>query len=123
MATGQCLDVGDELPVPSQGELRRDPLLARRQAELLEADDLGPQRGLVGEVLEGRAPPQPERRPVGPGGRSGIARRPAPRLAHQGLEPGGVELLGGRVQHVASRVAFETIGAQGAAQAGDVALE
>ena len=55
----ECLELGDELRVTSEREIRLDPLLERDGAQLLEPRDLGLGERLVEEVRERR--PAPER--------------------------------------------------------------
>ena len=58
----ELVELADELPVPSERELRIDPLLQRLQPELVESGD--PLRGerLVREVRERWAAPSPTSR-------------------------------------------------------------
>ena len=86
------------------GQLGIDALLQRRQASVLQPGRLGPGTGSVGNIGQGRSPPQGQGRPQGRrcfGGRAGP--RLAPGRGHQRLEPDGVEVLGRDQGHVAGR--------------------
>ena len=88
----------------AQREVGLDPVLDRRQAELLEPADLDVCERVVREIREGRAAPQRERRTQlrrGPGGVA--ARHRLPRLAQEPLETRGVELVGIDPELVAAR--------------------
>ena len=76
----QRLELGDELGVAPEREIRLDPLLERDGAQLLEPRDLGLGERLVEEVGERRAAPERERlaqRALGRGGISAFERRPS----------------------------------------------
>jgi hypothetical protein len=53
-------ELGHHVGVPAEGELGLEPGLQRGDAQLLEARRLGDGERLVGEVGQGRAPPQAE---------------------------------------------------------------
>ena len=52
MVGDRALELGDEVRVPGQGELRVDPLGEDRQAKILETVPLGRREGLVARVVE-----------------------------------------------------------------------
>ena len=52
------LEFGDELGVGSQLELGVDAILDRTEAQLLEASPFADRPGLVGQIGEGRSPPE-----------------------------------------------------------------
>ena len=60
MLCRQLLQLGDELAVASEHQVGLDPILDRREPELVETVGLAPRPLLVGEVGEGAAPPQRE---------------------------------------------------------------
>jgi hypothetical protein len=106
---GQRLELADQVGLPAAREVGVDPLLERRQPQLLEPHDLGLRERLVGEVRERRAAPERER-----GAQLvGRTRRLGPAcLAAQPLEDGEVELVPADVQHVAGRARGEPVGAE-----------
>ena len=57
----ETLELADELRMAAEREIGLDPLLERREAKLLEADDRGLGELLVGEVRQRRAAPERER--------------------------------------------------------------
>ena len=61
MFEDELLELSDELPMAAEGELRLDPLLERREANLFEPLDRRLGKRLVGEVGERRATPEPPR--------------------------------------------------------------
>jgi hypothetical protein len=69
-------------------ELGFDPLLNRAEAQHLEAGDLAPREGVVGEIGERAAAPERER--LGERGRSFLRLAPA-RLGAEPLEAGESE--------------------------------
>ena len=83
------LELGDELGVAPEREVRLDPLLERDEPELLEPGDLGLGERLVEEVRERRPAPERERLAQRALGRSRIAARersadPRPRGGRSG---------------------------------------
>ncbi len=85
------LELADDLDVPARREVGRDPLLERLEPQLVEAGDLaGERRSARGR----RTPARPQRERLAQRSRT----RPGspfggPRLAHERLEPGRVELV------------------------------
>ena len=61
MLVGQRLELSDQLAVPAELDLVLDELLARVQAQLIEAGGLADREGLGGEVGERGPAPQAER--------------------------------------------------------------
>ena len=61
MLTNERLQLRDQLPRQAPLEVGIEPQLDRLQPELLETGDLGLGEGLVGELLEGPAPPESQR--------------------------------------------------------------
>ena len=113
-------ELRDEDGVPAEVELGLDPLLHRREAELVEAIGLRAGPRLVGEVGERRPAPQRERlaQRLGPCGR--VERGG---LGEQPLEPCRVDGVRRHVEHVARRPRAQQIGAEDAAEAGNGVLE
>ena len=112
------LELADELRVAAEREVGVDPLLERREAELLEPDDRGLRERLVGEVGERGAAPERERlaqrrrgRSASPAGAVRLA------LAEQALEAVQVELLGLELERVAGRARDEHAAPSDLAQA------
>ena len=56
----ESLELRNQLGVAAGGEIELDPVLERTEARLREAGDLRLSPGVVGEVAERSAPPQPE---------------------------------------------------------------
>ncbi len=107
----------------AQGQLRLDPLLRQRDLQLLEAPGLGRGEGL-GELGEGRAPPERERLGEPLGCRARVpAREGLAAAAQQLLRPEGVELLGSDVELVPRRARDQHPRRQHLAQLGDVDLD
>ena len=75
----QALELADELGVAPGVEVGADPRLQRGEAGLLEADRLGPGEVEVGQIAEGRAPPEVEGGAEAVGGGGCGARRRARR--------------------------------------------
>ncbi len=61
MLLDESLQLGDELGLPARCEVRLDPLLEAREAELLEPGDLALREPQLGELREWRAPPEGQR--------------------------------------------------------------
>ena len=118
---------GHELGVVAEHQLRLHPFLPCREAELLQPGRLGHGERLVGEVGQRRAPPQGQG--LGQAGRGHLGPSVGggpPALVHQPLEPGGVEVVGTDVQHVAGLPALEqwvAAGGQHLPQPGDLDLD
>ncbi len=61
MPSDERLQLADELSVAAEREVGLDALFERRQLQLVQARDLALCERLVGEVGQGRAPPEGER--------------------------------------------------------------
>ena len=85
MLGGERLELRDERELAAERELRIDPLLDRRQPQLLESLDLDPRERLELEIGERPAMPQPLRRAQQLRGRGRVADRE--RLASRRDEP------------------------------------
>lgn len=88
----EFLELADEVLTRAELELRVDSLLEGSEARLLEAADLVPREGLVGEILERGPAPERERRTqlLGAlGGRAPVCFRSQPLEARQ-VEPLGI---------------------------------
>jgi hypothetical protein len=125
------LELADELRLPTRGEVGLEAILARREAQLVEARDLRLSEGLVGKIGQRRPAPERERlaqerrrlRRVAPGER-------AASLVAQTLEATEVELFAFQPQLVtraarqdeAAGVSGRTIGFQELAKCGHVSL-
>ena len=86
----------------AHGQIGLHPLLGGPKAQLLETRGLPLGEGLVGEVGQGRPPPQAQGLGEGGTGRGAVAslQRLSP-LLHPRLEAQEVELLGGDLEDVA----------------------
>ena len=118
------LDLGQHLPVPADAQEGLHPQLLGLQAELAEPAGLVRGRGPLLQLLEGGALPQREclrgmvGRPVGLAQREELV---AP--GHQGLEPPGVEVVGGYGEPVAVRQGLDRVAAERLAQPDDAPLQ
>src|SRR4051794_27931095 len=108
MQRRQRLELCGERAVPTEGEVRLDPLLGRRQTKLFESIDLDLRERLVGEVRQGVAAPERERaakrllRVLGTA--LGIL---APALLEKALEAAAVYPLRLDLEHVSARARDE----------------
>ena len=114
------LELGDEVGVLPDRQLRLGALLEEGEAELVEPRDLLLRERLVAEVGQRLAPPQgerlvEERRPA-----HGLAR---PRLVDEAPHAGQVELLGPEPNDVARRARLDRIRAERLPQLRDEVLE
>ena len=116
----RALELGDEVRVPAQGELRVDPLGEDRHAEIVETVPLGRREGLVAGVVE-RAAAKP---------RLGAPQRLGPLVV--GLRPGlgaqrlnelDVELAVLEANRVGVTPCRDALVAERAAELADVALD
>ena len=94
------LQVGDDVDVAAERELRVDELLARRQLELLEPRDLRPRERLEREVGERWPAKEGERAPQQLGS---LCRELASRDDDLTLEADGVDLLSLEIERVPGR--------------------
>src|SRR5918996_867874 len=101
--------LGDERRVPTEGEVRLDPILERDQAQLLEARDVSLRERLVAKVGERRTAPEveglaePSRRGLG----TPVRKRGASFL-EEPLEPVEIELLRIDTEQVAAALGTES---------------
>ena len=104
MLGDEPFELGRELPVPAERELRLDPLLDGLDAQLLEPGALGGGKGLVRELGQRRAAPELERLAErrGRGGGVTVGERRAS-LREEPLEAQRVDLAGVDLEHVAGR--------------------
>ena len=94
MLGDEGLELGDERRVPAEREVGLDPLLERREPQLLEPLDGRARERLVGEVGERRPAPELERLAEQRGRRAGVVARARPLgLRRQALEAREVEVL------------------------------
>ena len=84
------LELGDDVRVTAQLDVRRDPLLVRDEAQLVQPADLGLRPVVERELGERR--PAPEREGAEEQ-RAALVRGGAPRVCEQLLEPPRVDLL------------------------------
>ncbi len=78
VASGERLELGHDRGVTAHRDLGRDPMLGRRQPQLLEPRGLAPEGGLLRDVGERVRPPQRERVGQGRGGGRRDRTRPGP---------------------------------------------
>ena len=119
---GERLELADDVAVPPELQLGRDLLLDGLQAQLLEPGDVASERGLAGQVGQGRPSPQAERLGERDLGRPRL-QGAVTRLAKQPLEPDRVHLVGVGVEEVPGGPALDRVGPQRGPQARDVDLE
>jgi hypothetical protein len=114
----QALELRDKGTVSSEREVGLEAILERTEAQLLEPVDLVAGEVLVGEVGQGLASPQLERRPEALCGHSGIsALVRLPSLAGEPVEAVGVHLFGWHLEHIASAARGQDTVAQQLAKA------
>jgi hypothetical protein len=75
VALNQRPQLGDQLAIASERQIRLHPLLERGQLELLQLRDRRLRERLVGEVRQRRTPPQPQRLAQNPRGLPGVPSR------------------------------------------------
>ena len=116
----QRLELGQDVLMAAEREVGLDPILERRQPQVLEPPDLVLRERLVREVGERRSAPEPERLAEAVGGRGGLF---VARLLDERLEAGRVERVVLELKRVAGCMCRERAVAEGPAQACDVALD
>ena len=118
------LELGDELSVPPERQVRVDPVFERGEPELREPGGLAQCERLVGELRERRTVPEAKRLTQACcAGQVLAARERRASLAEEAFEAGEVELLGRELRHVALCVRpNRRIGAERLAQLRDVHL-
>ena len=120
----QRLELGDELAVVTERELRLDTVLERRQPQLLEPRHLCLRERLVADVLVGPPAPQPERLAEARLRRGGLAPRQLGAPARdEELEALEVQLAGRQPQPVPGPVQLDPLGAEAPAQPVHVDLQ
>ena len=123
MLADERLELGDERCVLTESEVGFDPPFQRHEPQLLEPPDLALRERLVREVVERRAPPQPERLiEQSPGFVSVAAPEGGAALAGQPLEAAGVHLLGPDVEEITAAAREHDAVAERLSQAGHVHL-
>src|SRR5215217_307791 len=120
MLRDENFQLADELRVPARVQVRVDPFLERREAELLELRDVGLSKRLEGEISKSRSAPQCERL-------TQLARFlfrvQSPCLLHKPPEGFEVELTGPNVDAVTRCLRLEDVGAEGLTQLRDEVLQ
>ena len=122
MMCQQRLELRDRLRRRPDREQRADPLLLRLQPELVEPRRLREQ-GSLGDVGERRASPHRQGVIEGVDRHLGVDRQRAPRVAHERVEPSGVDVERIHDQDVAGRSALQDPLTQGLAEVRYVRLE
>ena len=120
MPADELLELSDELRMAAECEIGVDPVLGRREAELLETGDLVLRERLVGHVRERR--PSPERESISQRRRR-VRRRLFARVRHQLFEPVEIDVLGRDVEHVSRRLRRDDAVAEHLAQPRHVHLQ
>ncbi len=120
MHDDERLELGNDLGVGADRELRLGSLLDQREVELLESRDLFPREALVAELRQRLAAPQSKRLVEQRGAlhRLGRARR-----VDQAPDPRDVELLGLEPHDIAGRPRLDHAAAEGLPQLRDEVLE
>ena len=101
----QRLELADQLGVAAEREVGLDPLLERRQPQILQPPGLDSGKRLLAELRQRRPPPERERLAQTADARAGSPAASASRPRKQSLEPPQVELVGLDLEHVARRLA------------------
>ena len=114
------LELGDELGARTKGEIALEALLERLEPKLLEPVDLWLGPPLVGELGQGRPPPERESFPQHP-----VRRRRAggPRIRHELIEAKEVERTGIGTELVRRRRGPDHVATEHPPELGDVCLE
>ena len=103
MRRDRGLDLGDDVRVTPERQIRIDPFLERCEPQFLQPGDLRLGERLVGDLCQRWAAPKVKGlpQPVGRYGRIAGGKCLAT-AAEQGLEAVGVQLAGGDTQHVSA---------------------
>jgi hypothetical protein len=104
MLGDQPLELGHQLGMPAQCQVCLQALLQRSQSQLLQLRDRGLRERLVGELVQRRTPPQPQRLPQ-PSSLGGDRR--LGRLRHETTEPVGIDLVAVDGQQVPGRARLQ----------------
>jgi hypothetical protein len=120
----QRFELCDQIAMAPEREVGVDPVLERRQPQLLQPRHLGLRERFVADVLVGLAAPQPERLAEARLRRAGLAPRQLGAAAcDQELEPLEVQLTGREAEPVAGPVLLDPLRAEAPAQPVDVDLQ
>jgi hypothetical protein len=124
MVGDQALELADEVRMASEREVGLDPLFEGTQAQLLQPRDLRLGKRLVGEVVQRRSSPQPERVAEDPGGLCCLSgRQGLSALLEQRLEAARVDRLRLDAEQVARRAGHDQAVSERAANLRDGVLE
>jgi hypothetical protein len=119
----QGLQLPDGLGLNAGRQEPFDPGFLSLEAELIESGRLGEERGLLGEVAEGRPPPQAQRVLERRDGHVRIHREAFLRVSHERVESRSVQLGGIEPQAVAGSVALDPVVTEGLPEVRDVGLD
>jgi hypothetical protein len=120
----ECLELGHQLFVSTEGELGVDSIPEGRQPWLLQPSDLRLREGLEGELRERRPAPQAQRLAKEPRGADRIVLcECALTVGRQRLEVVRVDLLGFDLEQISVTAADHESIPELSAQTGDVALD
>src|SRR4029450_11639817 len=123
MTRRESLELADGLSEFPDRELRVDPFLQCREAQVIEPCRLRSERRLGREIAEGGTPPQIERVVECTDRRLRVDRQESPGVAQEGLETNGIELRRLGPQDVTCPAPLDPLWPQGPAQMRGVALE
>ena len=111
MGVREALELGQEVEISVELELRLKPFLERNEAQLLEALGLDARERLVGELAVRRSPPEGKRTPKeGDRQRRIAGARSLSPLYDQTLEAGGIEHAVRELERVARTVRTDVDG-------------
>ena len=118
--THERFELPDHVAVQPELELGVDALADHDEAQLLESPNLGLCEVVEGKLGERRTAPERERcgQALPP-----LLGRESTRIRQCLLEPARIDLLGGRVQHVAGRTGLEDVGPERTTEPSDGVLE
>src|SRR5262245_39515909 len=120
MPRDERFELGNDLPVATEGEVRVDAILDRSQSHLREPGDLGLCERLVGELRERFTPPERKRLPELRARVNGVC---GARVLDQTLEMGQIELVRSNHDGVAGGTGDENLRTQMLTQPRNVDLE
>ena len=120
MLADERLELADDVAVPSQLEIRVDPLADGDEPQLVEATDLRLREVLEGELGQSRPAPEGER--AGESLAALLGRQP-PRVGERALEAVRVDLFRVHPQHVPGRLRDKNVRADLLAQLRDEVVE
>jgi hypothetical protein len=119
----QGLQLSDDSGLNAGRQEPLDPRFLRLEPEVVESGRLGEERGLVGEVGQGRPPPQGQGVLERGDGHVRIHREAPLRVSHERVESRSVQFGGIEPQAVAGPTALDPVVTEGSPEVRDVGLD